>query len=82
MTMEQAGEGKLAYMLRRGGAESIVFLHGLGASKGSFKPCFGLDFFKDYTLATVSSGKPHCSLMAYSARNDCSEIYRDTPRTI
>ena len=49
--MGQESEGKLAYMLRRGGAESIVFLHGLGASKGSFKPCFGLDFFKDYTLA-------------------------------
>ena len=33
-------------------------------------------------LATVSSGKPHCSTTAYAASNDCSEIYRDTPRTI
>lgn len=50
--MAQEGEGKLAYMLRRGGPESIVFLHGLGASKGSFKPCFELDSFKHYTLAS------------------------------
>ena len=50
--MAQQGEGKLAYMLRRGGPESIVFLHGLGASKSSFKPCFELDSFKDYTLAS------------------------------
>jgi pimeloyl-ACP methyl ester carboxylesterase len=49
--MTQEGEAKLAYMLRRGGPESIVFLHGLGASKISFKPCFELDSFKDYTLA-------------------------------
>ena len=33
-------------------------------------------------LATVSSGKPHCSLTAYAASDDCSEIYMDTPRTI
>ena len=49
--MAHGGEGKLAYMLRRGGPESIVFLHGLGASKSSFKPCFELDSFKGYTLA-------------------------------
>jgi pimeloyl-ACP methyl ester carboxylesterase len=45
------GEGKLASMLRRGGTESIVFLHGLGASKACFQPCFELEFFRDYTLA-------------------------------
>jgi len=49
--MAQEGKEKLASMLRRGGAESIVFLHGLGASKRSFKPCFELDSFKDYTWA-------------------------------
>jgi pimeloyl-ACP methyl ester carboxylesterase len=47
----QKGEIKLAYMLRRGGPDSILFIHGLGASKDSFKPCFELDSFKDYTLA-------------------------------
>jgi pimeloyl-ACP methyl ester carboxylesterase len=45
------GEGRLAFLLRRGGTESIVFLHGLGASKSCFQPCFELEFFKDYTLA-------------------------------
>ena len=49
--MPQEGERKIAYLLRRGGPETIVFLHGLGASKSSFKPCFELDSFKEYTLA-------------------------------
>lgn len=29
-------------------------------------------------LATVSEGKPHCSLMAYAAADDASEIYMVT----
>ena len=29
-------------------------------------------------LATVSDGKPHCSLMAYAAADDASEIYMVT----
>ena len=31
-------------------------------------------------LATVSGGKPHCSLMAYEADDDCREIYMVTHR--
>lgn len=31
-------------------------------------------------LATVSSGKPHCSLMAYVTDDDCCEIYMATRR--
>ena len=31
-------------------------------------------------LATVSGGKPHCSLMAYVADDDCREIYMVTHR--
>ena len=31
-------------------------------------------------LATVSGEKPHCSLMAYTANEDCSEIYMVTHR--
>ncbi len=31
-------------------------------------------------LATVSGGKPHCSLMAYTTDDDCSEIYMATYR--
>jgi len=31
-------------------------------------------------LATVSGGKPHCSLMAYAADDDCREIYMVTHR--
>ncbi|PKN52057.1 MAG: pyridoxamine 5'-phosphate oxidase family protein [Deltaproteobacteria bacterium HGW-Deltaproteobacteria-13] len=29
-------------------------------------------------LATVSEGKPHCSLMSYAADDDCREIYMAT----
>jgi len=32
-------------------------------------------------LATVSDGRPHCSLMAYAADDACTEIYMVTPRT-
>ena len=31
-------------------------------------------------LATVSQGKPHCSLMAYSCDDGCTEIYMATLR--
>jgi nitroimidazol reductase NimA-like FMN-containing flavoprotein (pyridoxamine 5'-phosphate oxidase superfamily) len=31
-------------------------------------------------LATVSGEKPHCSLMAYTTDDDCSEIYMATHR--
>jgi nitroimidazol reductase NimA-like FMN-containing flavoprotein (pyridoxamine 5'-phosphate oxidase superfamily) len=31
-------------------------------------------------LATVSEGKPHCSLMAYVSDEDCREIYMVTQR--
>ena len=31
-------------------------------------------------LATVSGDKPHCSLMAYAADDDCREIYMVTHR--
>jgi len=32
-------------------------------------------------LATVSDGRPHCSLMVYAADEACAEIYMVTPRT-
>jgi nitroimidazol reductase NimA-like FMN-containing flavoprotein (pyridoxamine 5'-phosphate oxidase superfamily) len=31
-------------------------------------------------LATVSQGRPHCSLMAYVTDDDCSEIYMATQK--
>lgn len=31
-------------------------------------------------LATVSGGNPHCSLMAYTTNDECSEIYMVTHR--
>jgi len=49
----QPDEVKLAYRLRRGGPETIVFIPGLGASKSSYETCFGLASYKDYTLAAV-----------------------------
>ncbi len=44
---------RLAYRLRKSGPESIVFIHGLGASKNSFDTCFGLKSFNNYTLAAA-----------------------------
>jgi nitroimidazol reductase NimA-like FMN-containing flavoprotein (pyridoxamine 5'-phosphate oxidase superfamily) len=32
-------------------------------------------------MATVSEGRPHCSLMAYAVDDACGEIYMVTPRT-
>lgn len=42
-----------AYRLRRSGPETVIFIHGLGASKNSFDTCFELESFKDYTLASL-----------------------------
>jgi pimeloyl-ACP methyl ester carboxylesterase len=44
---------RLAHRVRKSGPESIVFIHGLGASKNSFDTCFGLKSFNNYTLAAV-----------------------------
>ena len=68
--MAQKGEGKLVYMLRRGGHESIVFLHGLGASKGFFKLCFELDSFRDYTLAAPDL--PGCGESRWFDASSCT----------
>lgn len=46
-------ELNLAYRLRRGGPQSIIFIHGLGASKNSFDPCFGMPSFEKFTLVSV-----------------------------
>ena len=64
MTMGQEGETGLASVLRYGGPECILFIHGLGASKGSFEPCFQLTSFHDYTLAALDLpgfGESQCS---------------------
>jgi pimeloyl-ACP methyl ester carboxylesterase len=44
---------RLRYRLKQDGPESFVFIHGLGASKNSFDRCFGMDAFRDYTLAAI-----------------------------
>jgi pimeloyl-ACP methyl ester carboxylesterase len=53
VTMAQEDETDLACMLRYGGPECILFIHGLGASKNSFETCFQLASFSDYTLASL-----------------------------
>jgi pimeloyl-ACP methyl ester carboxylesterase len=56
---------KLAYQLKRDGAESFVFIHGLGASRNSFERCFDMKAFRGYTLAVLDlpgcgkSSRPH-----------------------
>lgn len=52
-TAEFHDELNLAYRLRRGGPQSIIFIHGLGASKNSFDPCFEIPAFEKFTLASV-----------------------------
>lgn len=44
---------RLGYRLRQDGPQSFVFIHGLGASKNSFDRCFGMDAFRDYSLAAI-----------------------------
>ena len=39
--------------MRRGGPQSIIFIHGLGASKNSFDPCFEMPAYEKFTLASV-----------------------------
>jgi pimeloyl-ACP methyl ester carboxylesterase len=46
-------ELELAYRLRKAGPESIVFIHGLGTSRNAFNPCFEMEAFRSYTLASV-----------------------------
>ncbi len=46
-------KSNLAYRFRQGDAQSIIFIHGLGASKNSFDPCFEMPAFEKYTLTSV-----------------------------
>jgi nitroimidazol reductase NimA-like FMN-containing flavoprotein (pyridoxamine 5'-phosphate oxidase superfamily) len=39
-----------------------------------------LEEYDACVLATVSEGKPHCSLMAYVTDDGCTEIFMVTPR--
>jgi pimeloyl-ACP methyl ester carboxylesterase len=47
------GKHRLAYRLHQDGAETFVFIHGLGASSNSFDHCFEMEAFRGYTLATI-----------------------------
>ncbi len=53
MPFATTGGYKLAYSLRRAGTESLVFVHGLGASKNSFDRCLEMEAFRDYTVAAI-----------------------------
>jgi pimeloyl-ACP methyl ester carboxylesterase len=56
---------RIAYRLKRDGAESFVFIHGMGASRNSFDRCFAMEAFRGYTLAALDlpgcgeSSRPH-----------------------
>ncbi len=43
---------EIAYNLRKEAEESIIFIHGLGCSKDSFKEVWNLPEFKNYTILT------------------------------
>lgn len=64
---------RLAYRLRQAGPESLVFVHGLGASKNSFDRCFKLEIFSTYTLAAVDL--PGCGQSSWS--QDFSYMVKD-----
>jgi len=64
---------RLAYGLKHGGPESFVFIHGLGASKNSFDRCFGMEAFRDYTLAALDL--PGCG--ESSRQDDFSYTMKD-----
>ncbi|MDY6951989.1 MAG: alpha/beta hydrolase [Thermodesulfobacteriota bacterium] len=44
---------RLAYDLKQGGAESFVFVHGLGCVRDSFTPCFEMAAFRRHTVAAL-----------------------------
>jgi pimeloyl-ACP methyl ester carboxylesterase len=44
---------RLAYRYRQGGASSLVFVHGLGASKNSFDRYFEEELFSGYGVASI-----------------------------
>jgi len=44
---------RLAYRYRQGGASSLVFVHGLGASKNSFDRYFEEEVFSGYGMASI-----------------------------
>jgi len=44
---------RLVYDVKYAGAESFVFVHGLGCSKDSFDRCFEMDAFSSYTVAAI-----------------------------
>jgi pimeloyl-ACP methyl ester carboxylesterase len=53
MPFSKIGKHRLAYRLKLDGPESFVFIHGLGASRNSFDRCFGMEAFREYTLAAL-----------------------------
>jgi len=53
MPFATINECRLAYRLRQAGPESVVFVHGLGASRNSFDRCFDMETFQGYTLAAI-----------------------------
>jgi len=69
---------RLAYLLQRGGPETIVYIHGLGASKNSFEPCFKLAPFNVYTLAAIDlpgcGESPRIDSFSYSIRDQANLV--------
>jgi pimeloyl-ACP methyl ester carboxylesterase len=79
-TFFETDECMLAYRLKRAGPKSIIFIHGLGASKSFFDTAFELTKFRDYTLATVDL--PGCGesswpeSFSYSMRNQAGLVLK------
>ena len=60
MPFATANGYRLAYRLKRDGPASLVFIHGLGASKNSFGCCFGKACPRALYLSSVSLVKESC----------------------
>jgi len=53
MSVTTIDGNRLAYHVKHAGAESFVFVHGLGCSKDSFVRCFEMDAFNGYAVAAI-----------------------------
>jgi pimeloyl-ACP methyl ester carboxylesterase len=65
MSFTTIGKHRIAYRLKKAGPQSLVFIHGLGASGNSFARCFAMEAFRDFTAAAVDL--PGCGESSWAA---------------
>jgi len=73
MSVTTIDGNRLAYHVKHGGAESFVFVHGLGCSKDSFDRCFEMEAFNGHAVAAIDL--PGCG--ESQGRRDFSYTMKD-----